>query len=64
VAGRRLGDIPLPSGCVIVAVLREGDPLLHDPDVVLAAEDEVLAVVHSAAAAELARLLGRATAEV
>jgi trk system potassium uptake protein len=41
-----------------------GHPLLHDPDVVLAAEDEVLAVVHSAAAAELARLLGRATAEV
>lgn len=61
-AGQRIGDLPLPEECVVVAVLRDGVPMLHDPDVVLAPGDELLAVVHTGAAAPLAALLSAAGA--
>jgi trk system potassium uptake protein len=56
-AGHRLGDLTVPEECVIVAVLRDGTPMLHDPDVTLRADDEVLAVAHTDTAPELAALL-------
>jgi len=59
-AGRRVGDLTLPDECVVVAVLRAGRPILHDPDVILEPDDELLAVVHIDSAAQLADLLGPA----
>jgi trk system potassium uptake protein TrkA len=56
-AGRPLGELTVPDECVIVAVLRAGAPILHDPTVTLEPDDEVLAVVHVDSAAELADLL-------
>jgi trk system potassium uptake protein len=58
VVGRRLDDVPVPADSAIVAVLRDGQPLLRDPAVVLQAGDEVLAVVHAGAADDLAIQLG------
>jgi trk system potassium uptake protein len=60
--GRCVGDLPLPRECVVVAVLREGRAILHDPATVLQADDELLAVVHRDAAARLSQLLGHAPA--
>ena len=56
-AGSRLRDLPIPDECVVVAVLRDGKPILHDPEVVLRPDDEVLAVVHSDTIDDLAALL-------
>jgi trk system potassium uptake protein len=61
VAGRRLGDLTLPDECVVVAVLRDGTAMLHDPDVALRAGDEILAVAHTATAPALAALLSAPT---
>ena len=60
--GRRLDELTLPSECVVVAVLRDGTPILHDAAITLAPGDEVLAVVHVDSARELAGLLAPATA--
>jgi trk system potassium uptake protein len=60
--GRRVGDLPLPRECVVVAVLRDGRAILHDPATVLQAADELLAVVHRSAVPQLSRLLGPAAA--
>lgn len=57
-AHRAVRDLPLPAECVLVAVLREGSPILTRGDVVLLPGDEVLAVVHSGQASVLAALLG------
>lgn len=58
--GRRVGELSLPEECVVVAILRAGIPLLHDPAVALEADDELLAVVHVDSAAGLAELLAPA----
>jgi trk system potassium uptake protein TrkA len=56
-AGRHLDELELPDECVVVAVLRDGTPMLHDPTVTLEPDDEILAVVHIDATAQLAGLL-------
>jgi trk system potassium uptake protein len=58
VVGQRLQDVPVPRDGAIVAVLRDGQPLLRDPSVTLQAGDEVLAVIQASAATALARKLG------
>jgi trk system potassium uptake protein len=57
-SARSVHDLNLPSQCILVAVLREGQLLVPQPELVLQPEDEVLAVVHVSYAAELAALLG------
>lgn len=58
-AGKTVGELELPEGCNLTAILRGGQLLLPKPDLVLRSEDEVLAVVHSEHAAALAALLGK-----
>jgi trk system potassium uptake protein TrkA len=58
-AGTGVGSLPLPTECVLVAVIRRGGLLIPRPDLVLEAEDEVLAMVHGSELATLARLLGQ-----
>lgn len=57
-ANRHIDALDLPDGCSLVAVLRGGAILMPAADLVLRAEDEVLAVTPSAAAAALHALLG------
>lgn len=59
--GRTVADLGLPRGCVLVGVLRGADLLAPHGATTLQAGDEVLAVVHSDVAAELAALLRPAT---
>jgi trk system potassium uptake protein TrkA len=56
-AGRAIGDLDLPAECAITAVIRGGRLLLPHPGVVLAAGDEVLALVPDGELSLLARLL-------
>jgi trk system potassium uptake protein TrkA len=45
VAGRRVGDLHMPEGSLLISVLREGRGFVPGPDTVLEAGDEVLAVL-------------------
>jgi trk system potassium uptake protein TrkA len=56
--GRTLRDLPWPSECALTAVIRHGALLIPRPTLVLQQADEVLAVVHTSQAPQLAALLG------
>jgi trk system potassium uptake protein TrkA len=45
VAGKRVGDLQMPDGTLLISVLREGRGFVPGPDTVLEAGDEVLAVL-------------------
>jgi trk system potassium uptake protein len=45
VAGRRVADLALPEGSLLISVLRNGRGFVPGPDTVLEAGDEVLAVL-------------------
>src|SRR5262245_58049481 len=45
VAGRKVGDLEMPEGTLLISVLREGHGFVPGPDTVLEAGDEVLAVL-------------------
>lgn len=57
-AGKAIRSLALPQECVITAVIRGGQLIIPRGETVLLAADEVLAVVHSSQAGNLARLLG------
>ena len=54
---KSLAELHLPNQCVIAAVLRKGDLIIPRGDLVLKPADEVLAIVHTSQAEELALLL-------
>ena len=58
-AGLRIQDMPLPHNCVLTAILRGGEIVIPRGSVKVEAGDEVLALVDSEAAEELAVLFGR-----
>lgn len=58
-AGKMLRDLNIPEQCVVTAIIRKGQLIIPHGNVVLQPADEVLAVVHSSAAAQLAALLGQ-----
>jgi trk system potassium uptake protein len=57
-ASKAVGEIDLPSECVLAAVIRKGQLLIPRPDLVLQPADGVLAVVHASQLPALAALLG------
>lgn len=58
-AGKPVQQLDLPGQCVLVAVFRQGALLVPRGDLVLQPADEVLALVHTSRAAQLAAVLGR-----
>lgn len=56
--GQALHALALPAKCTVAAVIRTGQLLIPQPDLVIQPGDEVLAVVHVDYAAQLAALLG------
>jgi trk system potassium uptake protein TrkA len=56
-AGKTLAELRLPEQCVIVAVIRKGDLMIPRGELVLQPADEVLAIVHTSVASDLALLL-------
>lgn len=53
-AGRRIRDVVWPSDAVLVAIIRDGIPLVPERDGALEADDELLFVVSQEAESELA----------
>jgi K+ transport systems, NAD-binding component len=60
VAGRRIGEVTMPAGAHIVAIIRQDRGLLPSPDTLLEAGDSVLALVTTARENELVATFGEA----
>jgi trk system potassium uptake protein TrkA len=58
VVGRRLDQLDMPKGSLLISVMRDGRGFVTTPDTVLAPGDEVLAVLDPAIEVELTRYLG------
>jgi trk system potassium uptake protein TrkA len=57
-AGKALRDLKLPDKCVLAAVLRKGELLVPQGELVLQPADEVVALVHASQVTRLAAILG------
>jgi len=58
VTGKRVGDLQMPEGSLLISVLRDGRGFVPGPDTVLEAGDEVLAVLDPGKEDDLKALLG------
>ena len=58
VAGRRVADLHMPEGSLLISVLREGTGFVPGPETVLQAGDEVLAVLDPGLEDELKEYFG------
>lgn len=63
-AGQAIYTLNLPSECVITAVIRQGQLIIPHGDTVLQPADEILALVHSSQAGQLAELLSERSQQV
>ena len=61
VNGRRVGDLNMPDGSLLISVLREGKGFVPNADTVLGSGDEVLAVLDPGKEDDLKVLFGPAT---
>ncbi|NLI81413.1 MAG: TrkA family potassium uptake protein [Deltaproteobacteria bacterium] len=57
-AGKALAELHLPAECILAGVIRDGRLIIPHGNTVLQPGDEVLAVVHTSAAGQLAFILG------
>jgi trk system potassium uptake protein TrkA len=55
-AGKRIEDLPLPDGCLVVSVLRDGSGFVPNADTVIKGGDEVLAVLSHGDEEEVCKL--------
>lgn len=60
---RRVGDLPLPVGCLIITIERHRSSYVTDPDLVLQAGDRITAVISPQAASAAALLRDGFTAK-
>jgi trk system potassium uptake protein TrkA len=58
VTGRRVGDLELPEGSLLISVLRDGTGFVPGPETVLEVGDEVLAVLDPGVEEELKEYFG------
>ncbi len=58
-SGKAVARLALPLQCILAAVIRGGKLIIPHGDTVLEPADEVLAVVHTSEAAQLAAILGK-----
>jgi trk system potassium uptake protein TrkA len=58
VTGRRVGDLQMPEGSLLISVLRDGKGFVPGPDTVLEVGDEVLAVLDPGHEEQLKVLFG------
>ena len=58
--GKTVRELGLPTECVLVAIIRNGQLLIPHGDTELLPADEVLAIIHAADLQDLAKILGPA----
>ena len=60
VAGKRVADLDMPAGSLLISVLREGRGRVPTGETVLEAGDEILAVLEASVEDELSAFFGMA----
>jgi trk system potassium uptake protein TrkA len=59
IANRTIGDIPVPQGCIIAAIIRGGELIIPSPSTEVKEGDDVIAVAHRAIEEDLRKLLAK-----
>ena len=55
--GKKVKELPIPSECVIMAIIRSGNLLIPHGDTKLEKADEIIALVHAGQAVEFEKIL-------
>jgi trk system potassium uptake protein TrkA len=57
--GKCLAELPIPTECIIAAIIRKGKLIIPHGDTTLLSADEIIAVVHGSQSKQLAEILGK-----
>lgn len=61
IADRKIGDLPVPEGCIIAAIIRAGELIIPSPSTEVKEGDDVIAIAHRSIEEDLRKLLAKQT---
>lgn len=59
IANQKIGDLPVPSGCIIAAIIRSGELIIPSPTTEVKEGDDVIAIAHRSIEDDLRQLLSK-----
>ncbi|HET9660542.1 MAG TPA: NAD-binding protein [Thermomicrobiales bacterium] len=59
IANRKIGDLPVPEGCIIAAIIRSGELIIPSPSTEVKEGDDVIAIAHRSIEDDLRKLLAK-----
>lgn len=59
IAGRTIGDLPVPENCIIAAVIRAGELIIPSPGTAILEGDDLIAIAHRSIEEDLRKLLAK-----
>lgn len=59
IANRKIGDLPVPEGCIIAAIIRAGELIIPSPSTEVKEGDDVIAIAHRSIEDDLRKLLAK-----
>jgi trk system potassium uptake protein TrkA len=59
IANRNIGDLPVPEGCIIAAIIRSGELIIPSPSTEVREGDDVIAIAHRSIEDDLRKLLAK-----
>ncbi len=59
IANRKIGELPVPEGCIIAAIIRSGELIIPSPSTEVREGDDVIAIAHRSIEDDLRKLLAK-----
>ncbi len=59
IAGRTIGDLPVPENCIIAAIIRSGELIIPSPGTAILEGDDLIAIAHRSIEEDLRKLLAK-----
>lgn len=59
IANRKIGDLAVPEGCIIAAIIRSGELIIPSPTTEVLEGDDMIAIAHRSIEDDLRELLGK-----
>jgi trk system potassium uptake protein TrkA len=59
IANRKIGDLPVPEGCIIAVIIRAGELIIPSPSTEVKEGDDVIAIAHRSIEDDLRKLLAK-----
>jgi trk system potassium uptake protein len=59
IAGRTIGDLPVPENCIIAAMIRAGELIIPSPGTAILEGDDLIAIAHRSIEEDLRKLLAK-----